>query len=670
MIKDLSFSILAAPLFSGSRLMTRAGFGLAVGLILLAYSHVTIRAADRPNILWITCEDISPNLGCYGDKYAVTPNLDRLASQGVRFTHAFAPIGVCAPSRSCLITGMYPPAIGTHHMRCQGKLPPEVRCFPQYLREAGYYCTNNVKTDYNFAPPRGSWDESSNQAHYRNRKSGQPFFAVFNFTSCHESQIRLGEGAYQKRTAEFTAAMRHDPAKALVPPYHPDAPEVRRDWARYADMITYMDGEAGRVLKQLEDDGLAEQTIVFFFSDHGAGMPRSKRWLYDSSTRVPCIVRCPRQFRDLVKPIAEASPPAAEQAYVNVGGTSSRLVSFVDFAPTMLALCGVKPPEHLQGQAFLGSPAAERQYVYGFRDRMDERYDMLRSVRDKRYKYVRNYLPHLPWFHHQHVSYMYQMPTMRVWQRLADEGKLSGEPAVFMATSKPVEELYDTQVDPYEVRNLATSPEHKETLERLRAAHHKWREETIDLGLLPEGDLRTRFVGEPEYTAVRRKPELFPFKRIAAAADLAGQRDPKNVTRLVGMLADPDAAVRYWACVGLAGLAGDDAGRARADAPQSTSALLAALHDKAGSVQVAAADALCFFGRSDEKAVTALGAALKHESPWVRLQAVNVLDRVDEDARPVLAGLEKATSDSNEYVVRVAQHAVAELNEKRGKDKR
>jgi N-sulfoglucosamine sulfohydrolase len=189
-------------------------------------------ADARPNILWITCEDISPNLGCYGDAYAVTPNLDRLGAESVRFTRAFAQIGVCAPSRSSLITGVYACSLGTHHMRCQGKLPGFVHCFPQYLREAGYYCTNNSKTDYNFAFDKATWDESSAKAHWRKRPAGKPFFSVFNFVTSHESQIRLAEPAYQKRTAAFSPRERHDPAKAPLPPYHPDTPEVRRDWAR------------------------------------------------------------------------------------------------------------------------------------------------------------------------------------------------------------------------------------------------------------------------------------------------------------------------------------------------------------------------------------------------------------------------------------------------------
>ena len=304
---------------------------------------------DRPNILWITCEDISPNLGCFGDLYAVTPNLDRLATEGVRYTNAFAVIGVCAPARSTLITGMYAPSLGTHPMRCRGTLPDYVRCFPEYLRDAGYYCTNNVKTDYNFATPESAWDESSRQAHWRKRRAGQPFFSVFNFTSCHESQIRLPEEKYAERTADFTSRQRHDPALATIPPYHPDTPEVRRDWARYADMITYMDREVGALLAELDADGLADDTIVIFFSDHGAGMPRSKRWLYDSSLRVPMIVRFPKKYQHL----APGEP----------GAITDRLVSFVDFAPTVLSLAGVLIADHMQGEPFLGEQARSEEHT-------------------------------------------------------------------------------------------------------------------------------------------------------------------------------------------------------------------------------------------------------------------------------------------------------------------
>lgn len=595
------------------------------------------QAADvsRPNILWISCEDISPNLGCFGDEYAVTPNLDRLAAQGVRFTRVFAPIGVCAPARSSLITGMYACSLGTQHMRCTGRIPAFVKCFPQYLREAGYYCTNNSKTDYNFRFSKESWDESSNKAHWRNRAKDQPFFSVFNFTTTHESQIRLGAKQHAQRTADFTAAERHDPAKAPVPPYHPDTPEVRADWAHYADNITYMDRQAGDLLRQLDEDGLADNTLVFFFSDHGAGMPRSKRWLYESSTRVPFILRLPKGMK---------LPGLGEP-----GTTDDRLVSFVDLAPTMLSLLGVDVPGHMQGQVFLGPHASEpRQYVYGFRDRMDERYDLIRSVRDARYRYIRNYQPQLPWFHSQYISYCYEMPTMRVWQRLADEGKLNGAPAVFMALTRPTEELYDTQADPWEVHNLADAPEHQETLRRLRTAHRDWMREILDLGLLPEADLRTRFGNQPPYSAVREHPALYPFDRIADAADLAGRRDPSCLGDLKQRLTDTDPAVRYWGATGL-GMLGESAAKA---APQ----LEAALSDSKPAVRVAAADALLRIGR-DEPALPVLIDAMKDQNEWIRLQAINVLDRIGPRARSACPVIDRAQEDPNAYVVRVAEHA-------------
>ena len=307
----------------------------------------------------------------------------------------------------------------------------------------------------------------------------------------------------------------------------------------------------------------------------------------------------------------------------------------------------------MQGMPFLGDKAgAPRRYVYGFRDRMDERYDMVRSVRDHHYKYIRNYMPQNPWFHEQHITYMYEMPTMKAWQRLADLGKLSGAPAVFMARQKPMEELYDIEADPFEVRNLADSPDHRVTLERLRSAHRQWQEEIIDLGLLPEADLRARFGGEAPYAAVRREPALYPLARIAAAADLANRRDPALVSRLAELLGDNDAAIRYWGAVGLGTVAGD-----KAVGETAAAAAGAALGDPAPWVRVAAADALCRLGH-EEKALPVLIEAMKDPNEWVRLQAINALDRLDQDARPALATLKTALGDSNDYVVRVAEHAL------------
>jgi len=431
----------------------------------------------RPNILWISCEDISPDLGCYGDSYAVTPNLDRLASQGVRYTNVFTHAGVCAPVRSGIITAMYPTTVGTHNMRCKGVPPDYVRCFTEYLRAAGYYCTNNVKTDYQFAPPLTAWDENSRRAHWRNRPEGRPFFSVFNITVTHESKIRSHDKKLLAQLAKLRPDERHDPAKAVLPPYYPDTPVVRKDWARYYDLITLLDKQVAAFLEQLEKDGLADDTIVWFWSDHGRGLPRAKRWIYDSGTHIPLIIRVPEKYRKLARP---DNPDA-----VAPGSVNDDLIGVIDFGPTLLSLAGVKVPSYMQGRPFLGPQrAAPRRYVFGARDRMDEAYDLIRCVRDKRFKYIRNYMPYVTYG--QNIDYMNQMPTMKEMRRLNAEGKLVGPQKMYFLKTKPIEELYDIHNDPHEVNNLAGDPNYKVVLERLRKVHLEWMKETGDVGFIPE----------------------------------------------------------------------------------------------------------------------------------------------------------------------------------------
>ncbi len=453
---------------------------LVIGVLFAAVAMFAERASGadlpRPNILWITCEDMSPNLGCCGDTYAVTPAIDRFARQGVRYTRAFASASVCTPARSSLITGVFANSLGTQHLRGPAQPPAQIRPFSEYLREIGYYCTNNVKEDYNFAAPR-AWDESSGQAHWRKRKPGRPFFSVFNVTTTHQGQIRLADKPFAQRTARLTPKQRHDPAKAPLPPYYPDTPVVRRDVAHFYDLITAMDYQVGDLLEQLEENGLAGNTIVFFYSDHGTGLPRHKRWLYGSGIHVPLIVRFPEKYRHL----APGKP----------GTTVDRLVSFVDFAPTVLSLAGLEIPSYIQGRAFLGERAGPaREYVFAIRDRVDECYEFSRTVHDGRYQYIRNYMPHRPRM--QHSNYSEQTATRKEFRRLAAEGKLEGPAAEFMSATKPPEELYDTQNDPHEIRNLADSPEHRLILARLRGALHKWMVDTCDTGLLPEAEMHRR----------------------------------------------------------------------------------------------------------------------------------------------------------------------------------
>jgi len=457
---------------------------LSISLVTLALLCSPNGAADdappRPNILWITCEDMSPDLGCYGDLYAVSPNIDRFAAQGVRFTRVFTHAGVCAPSRSGIITCMYPTSIGTHHMRCPGVPPPHVKCFTEYLRAAGYYTTNNVKTDYQFAPPLTAWDESSRSADWRGRAPGQPFFAVINLTVTHESQVRKSAAEFEHLRRGLRQNQIHDPAKAVLPPYYPDTPVTRRDWANYHDNITFMDRQVAEILARLEADGLGEETIVWFWSDHGRGLPRAKRWLYDSGTRVPLLIRVPEKYRRLASP--------ADPERLHPGAVNDDLIAFVDLGATVLSLAGVPVPGHFHGRPFLGPQSAPpRQYVFGARDRMDEAYDVIRSVRDQRYRYIRNYLPQLGYG--QDIDYMNEMPTMREMRRLHSEGKLRGPEASYFLERKPVEELYDTLADPHEVHNLAADRAYGDVLERLRHAHIEWAAETKDTGLIPEPEI-------------------------------------------------------------------------------------------------------------------------------------------------------------------------------------
>ena len=588
----------------------------AAALVVAIVIPCSARAADeqsktaRPNILWITCEDISPHLGCYGDTRAITPNLDRLARQGVRYTRAFATASVCTPARSCLITGVYASSLGTQHLRGLQPLPKQVRCFTEYLRESGYYCSNNVKEDYNFTTPKGAWDESSGRAHWRKRKPGQPFFSVFNFTTTHQGQIRYSKEQFERITAQLPPDRRHDPAKVPLPPYYPDTPEVRRNVAQLYTQITKMDKQVGDLLGQLRDDGLARQTIVFYYSDHGTGLPRHKRWIHDSGTHVPLIIRFPDKYHRL----APGKP----------GTTVDRLVSFVDFAPTVLSLLGLKIPAYMQGRAFLGKQSGQpRQYVFAMRDRVDEVYEFSRAVRDDRYRYIRNYMPHRRRM--QHSTYSEHTPIRKELRRLAAEGKLEGTAGWLMSPTKPPEELYDTKNDPHEIRNLAGSPEHREILQRMRGELRRWMIGTRDTALLPEAEMCLRAAGRSPYE-VARTTGKFPVARILDAAELV-RKGPGEARKLIALLGDKDSAVRYWAATGLLVL-GDDA-------RDATDPLVRASGDDAPNVRFAAAEALCRLGRAS-RGVPVLIEGLKSRDQRVRLQAAITLAAIGKKAQPAI----------------------------------
>ncbi|MDG2222494.1 MAG: sulfatase [Rubripirellula sp.] len=441
-------------------------------LFLLAPLVSVSQAVDRPNIVWISCEDISPNMGCYGDPHAITPNLDRLASEGVRFNRAFTPAGVCAVVRSGVITGMYPPSIGSQHMRSRIIPPPEVKAFPELLRAAGYFTTNRSKTDYQFEPTPSIWDrQGSRHQDWRERSDPeQPFFSVINITVCHESQIRHGEKRHAQVIKAIGAENQRDPVKVAdtLPAYLPNTPATRKNWAWYHDNITLMDKMAGEVLQRLEEDGLADNTLVVFWSDHGMGMPRGKRWIYDTGTLIPMVMRWPGKL----------SADSVREDLVNV----------IDLPPTMLAVAGVDVPDYMQGRQLVGDQqAVEPPYLFFHRDRMDEVYELQRGVRDRRWKYIRNYEPHKTYA--QRLDYMDEMPAMQDWRRLAAAGKLQGGQANWFQVPKPIEELYDTLKDPWELNNLASRKQYADRLVRMRAATESFQQRYGDTGLVPEAVL-------------------------------------------------------------------------------------------------------------------------------------------------------------------------------------
>ncbi len=412
--------------------------------------------ADRPNILWITVEDMSATLGCYGDSFATTPNIDRFAQQSSRYTHAFATAPVCSPSRACLINGCIATTQGTHSMRSLFPLPAEMNGFPAILREAGYYTSNNVKTDYNSSAEKSiiaaSWDDNSGTADWRSRETDQPFFSIFNLMTTHQSRTMVWpyEQFKDEVQSQLSAGEVHDPARVPLPPYYPDTPLVRKTVARYYDCVAVMDKQVGEILKRLETDGLADDTIVFFYSDHGSGMPRHKRALLDSGMHVPLLIRFPAKYQHL-------APTAAAESI-------DRLVCFEDFAPTVLSLAGIDSvPDFMRGQAFLGPlNTPEREYTFGHRDRVDEIIDMARSVRSKDYLYIRNFMPHLGY--NQQSAWIDQGEVRRDFYALADSGDATPAQAQYLNPRRPREELYDCVADPLNLNNLAASAEFQPTL--------------------------------------------------------------------------------------------------------------------------------------------------------------------------------------------------------------
>ncbi len=585
---------------------------------------------ERPNIVWACAEDMSPHMGCYGETTIRTPNIDRLAREGARFTRAFITAPVCSPSRSAMVTGMYQTTIGAHNHRSSRdeikiNLPAHIKLIPQYFKDAGYYTCNgriwpedaveraaSGKTDYNFV-----WDSAVYEAaEWSGRKAGQPFFA----------QIQLRGGKY--RNAKVPNPV--DPADVKLPPYYPDHAVLREDWARYLNSVIQVDIELGQIMKRLEDERIADNTIVFFWTDHGISHIRDKQFVYEGGMRIPLIIHGPG-----IKP----------------GTVRDDLVEHIDIPAASLQSAGLPVPEHLQGRQLFASDYEPRDYAFSARDRCDETVERIRCVRTKRFKYIRNFFPERS--HTQHNRYKDHKQIMITMRQLYAEGKLNSDQVRPFLPTRPVEELYDLENGPYELRNLADSPEHQDTLKELRARLDAWMDETRDLGVIPEPELAEMYrTHDSAYAILRRRENVELVKRLRRVGALR-EEGASAIGGLIEAMKDPAPAVRYEAARALGNL-GPEAKRA-------ADVLTKAIADKAASVRVAAARALCRMGMVDEGLPVLRQELTNKENEVARHYAALVLEDIGEAASPALDDLKAAMDESYDLVRRVATRAVGIL---------
>ena len=581
--------------------------------------------SPRPNLLWISAEDLSADtLGCYGGP-AITPRIDALAAAGLRFDAAFAAAPVCAPSRSAIITGVMPTTLGSLPMRCAATAPAHVAGLPQLLRAAGYYCTNNSKTDYNFTKQFDAvWHESSGKAHWRNRPDRkQPFFAVFNCNVTHESGLFAEKAAAVREKSPVNG--RTDAATVHVPPWYPDTPVVRTALASRLDLAAALDRDLDRILMQLAADRLTDDTIVVFWGDHGEGVPHGKRSLTEHGLRVPLVVHVPPRFAAARLPGGGAS-----------AGVTANLVSLVDLGPTMLDLAGVPIPGWMEGRSFLGPHAATRAVVIGARDRMDAAPGFGRTVRDARFRYVRHFLPWIPG--DDLPDYATGVPITGELRAARAAGTLPAGAGWFGRATRPPEELFDVVADPEELVDLAADPGHAADLARLRGALRDWMRETRDTGILPESILRREARAAGSEWAIFHPPgdTAAAEKRydaiLAAAWDVA---EPLSLDHHARRLDDPDAAVRFWAASGVAWSA------LRPDAPGDRSAAAAALvpllSDADPAVRINAARWICRLDPADDdrQALDVLAVGMQSDDPDVRVAALVSIDEIGDLGRPL-----------------------------------
>ncbi|MEO1525457.1 MAG: sulfatase-like hydrolase/transferase [Planctomycetota bacterium] len=578
-------------------------------LILMNVTSAVCAAEERPNILWITSEDNGISwVGCYGSKNAETPAIDQLAREGFRYTHCFDNAAVCAPTRSCWITGMYAISNGTQPMRSRNEIPHDrIKYYPDLLRQAGYHTSNPSKTDYNIGGrnDKDCWDykggKGKTQYGWRMRKEGQPFFAVVNLSESHESRAH---GSVDNPP--------RDPATIELYEYHPDLPEIRKNYAKYSGAVAKMDRRVADALRALNKDGLYEDTIIIYNSDHGGVMPRSKRFLYSSGVHCPLVVRIPEKYKQWY--------PAEKP-----GMTVDRIVSFVDMPKTWLSLAGAEIPATFQGTVFLGDGTeAAPKYHLGFRERADERLDHVRLMRDARYSYHKNYMPFAPAGHH--LAYLWKAAATPAWEAHHRAGKTNEITGRFFRP-RVTEEFYDNESDFDNVHNLIDESEHQSKIAELRAELRKKQLELYDTGLLPE-KMRERRAAANGVTLydMARDPKLYPLETYLDAADVSLARDPANREALTKQLASNDDGMRWWAIVGLHLL--------EKDAMDSVASIEQALADEAHEVRMMAAWTLVKLGKEAEG--LACLEQLMTEGTNNELMLHNVLDWMGEPAFPLI----------------------------------
>lgn len=618
-----------------------AALGLACGLPEERAMELT--SESRPNILWITMEDTCPQfLGCYGNKSARTPKMDQLAARGIRFKRAFSTAPVCAPSRSTIITGCLPEVLGTGNHRSQYPIPEQIKGFPYYLRQAGYFTSNNLKTDYNLANEKhfvreawnecfgsGSWgtsylhdhdtfEEKSQEAGWWHRKPGQPFFSVFNLFNSHQSRTMTFPNQWYVENVldKLPEKDRIQPEDVEMPPFYRDTPEMRSHLCRVYNSLQLTDWEFGKILERLEKDGLAEDTIIFCFADHGEGIPRAKMSSMGTGFQVPFFVYLPPKFQHL-------SPWPMGEAIDELVSSSE------DVAPTVLSLAGVAIPKHMTGRPLLG-PARRvpRRFIWAARNRIDESPDLSRAVIDGHYFYCRVFMPQLPQV--KYAKYMDVGDIMRTIRADYNAGRLNEVQAALVKPKQPVEYLFDLQNDPWQIQNLVEDPGHKPDLERLRGALQSHLREIRDVHFLPEYVLARRGKTEPPYD-FRLDDKSYPFEKILEVANLSGCGAAVIEDQLRALQAT-DATVRYWAAVGL------DAQGDKVKPHEKE--ILTALNDSSPCVQMVVAGIACkVFGNDEARRL--LQGWIQNGDRNASLLALQTIEYMRDKAQPFAPALRK-----------------------------